>query len=294
MRIDEHGVNLESKNLSLQYSKISNSYKKYRTPEKIEIVITEKRPQIDEKTLQKIKIIKTMLEKLTGRRIKIYLPSSTYEVVINKQSGQDIVEFKSEQTNLDIRYFNFSANGYVKTKDGRVVNFSLGLKELSLSYSYQKIAGKLVDPLVLNLSNNGGSKTVEMDLNFDNEKEKFYIGGGLGFLVYDKNNNGRVDDASELFGPTTGDGFQELSNLDSDLDHWIDEDDLEFAKLKIWTVNEKGEEKLVGLLDMNVGAIFLGSVTTPFDYNDYIVKNTGIYLTENGGVGTVRQIDMKV
>ncbi|PHJ13336.1 hypothetical protein IM41_06115, partial [Fervidobacterium sp. SC_NGM5_G05] len=140
----------------------------------------------------------------------------------------------------------------------------------------------------------GNEKIVELDLNFDGEKDKFYIGGGIGLLVYDKNNNGKVDDATELLGPISGDGFSELSKLDSDKDNWIDEDDLEFLKLKIWTTDENGKEKLIGLLDLNVGAIFLGNVTTPFDYENYVVRSTGIYLTEDGQVGTVRQIDLKV
>lgn len=295
MRIAEYEAKLEATNFSLNYSKVSSSFRKYRTPDKIEIVINEKKPQIDDKTLQKIKIIKAMLEKLTGKKIKIYLPGSSYEIQINKQAGQDVVEFENEEENLDIQYSNFSALGSVKTKDGRTIDFSIELKEFQLSYSYQKTSGKVVDPLVIDLkSKTGNEKIVELDLNFDGEKDKFYIGGGIGLLVYDKNNNGKVDDATELLGPISGDGFSELSKLDSDKDNWIDEDDLEVLKLKIWTTDENGKEKLIGLLDLNVGAIFLGNVTTPFDYENYVVRSTGIYLTEDGQVGTVRQIDLKV
>ena len=295
MRIDEYNVNMESESLSLKYSKVSTTFKKYRTPDKLEIVITEKQPQIDEKSLQKIKILKAMLEKLTGKKIKLFIPGPTYEAQINYQKGQDVVEFNSEEENLNIQYSNFSAQGYVKTKDGRTIEFSAQLKEFQLSYSYQKFSGKVVDPIVLDLKNASSTeKAVELDLNFDGKLDKFYIGGGIGFLVHDKNGNGKVDDARELFGPVSGNGFQELKKLDSDGDNWIDEDDLEFLKLKIWTVDENGKEKLIGLIDLNVGAIFLGNVTTPFDYENYVVRNTGIYLTENGLPGTVRQIDVKV
>lgn len=312
MRIDEYSVNLESHNFSLNYSKISSSFKKFRTPDKIEITVIEKRPEIDDKTLQKIKIIKMLLEKLTGKKLKIFIPKGTYEVQVNYTKGQDVVEFEKEEENLNVQYSNFSAQGFVKTKDGRSIEFSVTFKSVQFSYSYEKISGKTVDPLVIDLRRNGNAeslvdnlvtninnnnrlrKMVELDLNFDGEREKFYLTNDFGFLVYDKNNNGRVDDATELFGPKTNNGFAELSKLDSDNDNWIDEDDLEFLKLKIWTVDENGQEKLVGLLDLNVGAIFLGNVTTPFDYKDYVVRNSGIYIREDGGIGVIRQIDVKV
>ncbi|MFN3691676.1 MAG: hypothetical protein ACK4R7_02180 [Fervidobacterium sp.] len=314
MRIDEYSVNLESHNFSLNYSKISSSFRKFRTPDRIEITITEKRPEIDDKTLQKIKIIKMLLEKLTGKKLKIFIPKDTYEIQVNYTKGQDVIEFEKEEENLNVKYSNFSAQGFVKTKDGRTIEFSVAFKNVQLSYSYEKISGKTVDPLVIDLRRNGIAenlvdnlitdittnnndslrKVVELDLNFDGKREKFYLTNDFGFLVYDKNSNGRVDDATELFGPKTNNGFAELSKLDSDHDNWIDEDDLEFLKLKIWTVGENGREKLVGLLDLNVGAIFLGNVTTPFDYKDYVVRNSGIYLREDGGVGIIRQIDVKV
>ncbi|MEN3041941.1 MAG: hypothetical protein ABDH59_01335 [Fervidobacterium sp.] len=295
MRIDEYNLTMESENTIFKYSKISSTFRKYKTPDKIEIIVSEKKPQIDEKTLQKLKVLIAMLEKLTGRKLKIYLPEAEYEVQISHQKGQDVIEFESEQESLDVQYLNFSSQGFVKTKDGRLIDFSVQLKEFQLSYYYLRSSGKVVDPLVLELKGGHSElKTVEIDLNFDGELDKFYIGGNLGFLVYDKNGNGKVDSARELFGPSTGDGFKELALLDGDGDNWIDEDDLEFLKLKIWTLDENGREKLVGLLDLKVGAIFLGNVTTPFEYEDYVVRKTGVYLTEDGLAGTIRQIDVKV
>ena len=295
MKIDDYKVELSSENLSINYSKLSQQIRRYKTPDTLEITVTEKKPEIDEKTLQKIKILVAMIEKLTGRKIKLYLPSSTYDVEVNQKKGQEVVEFTNEQENLDVQQSNFTAQGYVKTKDGREINFSANFEQFKLEYSYSKTSGKTTDPLVLKLGNNSSEKKLaEMDLNFDGQNEKFYIGGENGFLVYDKNNNGYVDDAKELFGPQTNDGFSELSKFDSDKNNWIDENDLEFLKLKIWTTNEQGKEKLVGLLDLNVGAIFLGNVSTPFDYEDHMVRSSGVYLSEDGTVGTIRQIDIKV
>lgn len=295
MRIEEYNVALSSENLSLNYVRNSSTVRKYKIPATVEITVYEKSPMIDEKTLNKIKILKMMLEKLTGKKLKIYLPGTQYEISVNKKDAQEVVEFENETESLNLQYSNFSATGQVKTKDGRTIDFSIQASLFQMTYSYEKVSGKVVDPLALDLkSPTGKEQVVEIDLNFDGKLEKFYIGNGRGLLVYDKNGNGKVDDARELLGPVTGDGFSELGKLDSDGDNWIDEDDVEFLKLKIWTTDENGRQKLVGLLDLNVGAIFLGSVTTPFDYYDTIIRRTGIYLTENGSVGTVRQVDFKV
>jgi len=296
VRVGEYKVNLASDNLAFNYSKVSQEIRKYRTPDKIEITVTEKKPEIDQKTLQKIKILMAMIEKLTGKKLKLYLPGSTYDIELNYQKGEETIEFTNEQVDLDLQHSSFSAEGFVKTKDGKQIDFSAKFEQLSLNYSYSKTSGKMVDPLVLEIDNRkvGPEKLVQLDLNFDGQDEKFYIGGRNGFLVYDKNSNGQVDDASELLGPRTNDGFSELSQLDSDGNNWIDEDDIEFLKLKIWTVDECGKEKLVGLLDLNVGAIFLGNVSTPFDYEQYMVRTSGIYLSEDGTVGRIKQIDIKV
>ncbi|MEJ5258144.1 MAG: hypothetical protein WHS64_07855 [Fervidobacterium sp.] len=296
MRIDDYNVELSSENLAINYSKFSSKIRKYHVPEKVVIEISEKKPQIDDKHLQKIKLLKIMLEKLTGKKLKIYIPDDKqYEISIRKEGGQDIVEYENEEEYLNVQYSNFSAKGQVKTKDGRLIDFSIQTKLFQLSYSYTKTSGRVVDPLAIDLKDKTGSqKIVELDLNFDGTREKFFLGRGVGLLVYDKNGNGVVDNAAELFGPVTNEGFSELSQLDTDKDNWIDEDDLEFLKIKIWTIDENGREQVVGLLDLNVGAIFLGSVSTPFDYADSVQKSTGIYLSEDGNVGTVRQIDFKV
>jgi len=295
MRIEEYNVNMTSANLSVNYLRQSTRMRTYRAKPSIEITVTEKQPEIDEKTMYKIKILKLMIEKLTGKKLKIYLPGPQYEISVKKQDGMDLTEYENETESLQIQSTNFSANGYVKTKDGRTIDFSINVSSFQLSYSLTKNSGVSVDPIALDLTEpTVKEQIVELDLNFDGKLDKFYIGGGRGLLVYDKNRNGKVDDATELFGPMTGDGFSELAKLDTDGDMWIDEDDEKFLNLKIWTVDENGRQKLVGLLDMNVGAIFLGSVTTPFDYYDSVLRKSGIYLTEDGTVGTVKQIDFKV
>lgn len=56
---------------------------------------------------------------------------------------------------------------------------------------------------------------------------------GSGFLALDRNQNGVVDDGSELFGTQSGDGFAHLALYDQDSNGWIDANDPVFDKLRI-------------------------------------------------------------
>ncbi len=289
MKISDYSVELEGASLNYQKTKVSYSSTTRKIPV-YEIVgnSSKKELELSEKDKMKIRIIQMMLEKLFGKKLKIkFIDDSEQEETQNlklKKTGERTIEdYTVEFESSHLQYASFKGSGTVKTQDGRTINFNVEFKELSLSYTHIKTSGTYQDPLLLSQLKNSKEKgkIVEIDINLDGVKDKFYISPGEGLLVLDKNGNGRANDGTELFGPSTGDGFRELAMYDSDGNGWIDENDLIFTKLKIWTVNERGEEKLVGLLDFNVGAIFLGRVSTPFDYGDKKLLSSGIYLGED-------------
>jgi hypothetical protein len=55
-----------------------------------------------------------------------------------------------------------------------------------------------------------------------------------GFLAYDKNNNGTIDNIGELFGNATTDGFVVLDGYDSNNDNKITSADTIFKQLRVW------------------------------------------------------------
>lgn len=203
---------------------------------------------------------------------------------------------------------SFSTAGIVKTADGRKISFGLNLKmsrSFTEYYEERHDIGvlKCTDPLVINLNGNIAGlsdQTFFFDLDGDGEKEEISsLQSGSGYLALDLNEDGVINDGGELFGTKTGNGFADLAKYDQDGDGWIDEDDEVWNKLLIWTKDENGKDKLYHLSEAGVGAICLQNASTEFSLNSVkdnhtngVIRNTGIFLYENGGVGTVQHLDL--
>ncbi len=203
---------------------------------------------------------------------------------------------------------SFSATGIVKTADGREINFGVDL-EMSRGFAGSFLESSaeevvLTDPLVINLEAGTASVSDQkffFDLDADGKKEEISsLGQGSGFLAYDQNGDGNINDGSELFGTKSGDGFADLAKYDEDGNGWIDENDQIFKELKVWTKDAEGNDKLVDLKAADVGAIYLGSANTQFHLNDAgnktngVIQKTGVFLRESGSVGTVQHLDLAV
>jgi hypothetical protein len=139
------------------------------------------------------------------------------------------------------------------------------------------------------------------DLDADGTRDHIaFLKPGSGFLALDRNFDGRINDGRELFGPQTGSGFGELSRFDTDGNRFIDENDAVFDKLRVWTKDGKGEDHLFTLREKGIGAIFLGRVSSQFALRDTAqtllgqLRSTGLFIKEEGGAGTVQQLDIVV
>ena len=139
------------------------------------------------------------------------------------------------------------------------------------------------------------------DIDADGRLDQIaFVGEGSGLLALDRNRDGRINDGSELFGAISGDGFGELAGYDQDRNGWIDEADSIYDRLRVWTRDGAGEERLMALGKAGVGAIYLGNLSTPFQLKDEEnellgqVRSSGLYLEESGAAGTIQQIDLVV
>ena len=201
----------------------------------------------------------------------------------------------------------FSTKGKVVTEDGREMDFNL---DLSMSRTFTEYYERNVstfktftDPLVINIDAPIAKMSdvkISFDLDCDGEAEEISaLSDASGYLALDANGDGIINDGSELFGTSSGDGFADLAEYDSDGNGWIDEADEIFDRLVIAYIKEDGTQELVRLKDKDVGAIYTGSATTQFSLNDPAtneerarIRQTGIFLYESGMMGTVQHLDL--
>ncbi|MBE5915903.1 MAG: hypothetical protein E7273_03580 [Pseudobutyrivibrio ruminis] len=212
-------------------------------------------------------------------------------------------------THLEYENMAFQSTGTVQTADGRTLNFNVEVElGRSLSQKIDSLSAEtytrvLTDPLVINMDTNATSisdQKFKFDIDSDGDEEEIsFAGNGSGFLALDKNEDGKIGDGSELFGTKSGDGFKDLAEYDEDKNGWIDENDSVYNKLKVWTKDSEGNDKLLNLKEADVGAIYLGNVNTEYNYKDMagetdaVLRKTGIYLKEStGAAGTVAHVDL--
>ncbi|NLO37879.1 MAG: hypothetical protein GX115_00100 [Ruminiclostridium sp.] len=273
---------------------------------------------LSDKDREKLQLITDLIYALTGKRIKFFIPkdlkrlptaeySQNLRPVANQQQGWGI-SYQFSQTVQEQEHMSFQTRGKIQTEDGREIQLNLKLNMSRSFVSHTNFSFKAgdaaIDPLVINLKGSGaslGSKSYEFDLDADGKKDRIaFTNGGSGFLALDKNKNGVVDNGKELFGPSMGNGFAELALYDMDQNGWIDENDDIYKDLSIWMREDGGEPKLVALGLAGVGAIYLGNVETQFSLKDSAnnslgqIRQSGIFLFENGTAGTIQHVDLVI
>lgn len=214
------------------------------------------------------------------------------------------LRYELQQISVEREQTAFACSGEVTTADGRTldVQVALSMERVSAEASEVQLragdAARAVDPLVLNLSGAAASLagTTAFDLDADGDEEQIArLAAGSAYLAMDRNGNGVIDSGRELFGPSTGSGFGELAALDEDRSGWVDEGDRAFSELLLWNPTTGS---LASLADAGVGALSTASAATPFELRasggrlQGQVARTGVYLTEEGGAGTIQHVDL--
>lgn len=269
----------------------------------------------------KLQAMRLILEALTGRKIRISRFETTAPSAPAAPEGEgaagaegpprqgwgleyDLHERFSEEETLI-----FSAAGQIRTTDGRHIEFRLDMamhRQFVQETGIRIRAGDalLVDPLVINFGVPAaelGDMKFSFDLTGDGTTEEIsFVGAGSGFLALDRNNDSVINNGLELFGPASGNGFAELALLDADNNGWLDDNDPLFASLRIWMKDAAGNDSLLSLKEKNIGALFLHPAQTPFSLktaeNTLLgkVRESSIFLTEDGKAGTIQEIDLAI
>jgi hypothetical protein len=265
-------------------------------------------PEIDGHQDPRLTLIRFLLSRMTGRDVEVFNAKQMSQASAGSGYG---VEYDRHESYTEAEQMSFSAKGTIHTADGKSIDFTLSMSMERYYHTESDVsirlgdARKTCDPLVINFSGNAAQLSEQrfyFDLNTDGKASEQinFLGSGSGFLAFDRNGDGTINNGSELFGAKTGNGFAELAALDGDNNGWIDENDEAFAHLSIWIKDSAGSDVLRSLKDMGVGAISLAHVSSPFsikgENNDLLgqVRASGVYLKENGGVGSLQQIDLTV
>ena len=275
----------------------------------------------------RLKLLRAMIALLTGKDVNIldlsdYVgdatpatpPQQSAATTTNTntapQSAGYGVEYERHESYSESEQTSFSATGIVRTSDGKEIRFDLSL---SLSRSYQVESSTSLrlgdarqkrDPLIVNFAGTAAQLTSQrfrFDLDADGKGENInFATGGSGFLAIDRNGDGKIGDGSELFGASSGNGFAELAQFDSDHNGWIDENDSAYAQLRVWSKDEAGNDRIVSLKQADVGAINVTGVDSPFSFKDgnndlqAQVRASSVFLSDSGRAGSVQQVDLTV
>jgi len=271
----------------------------------------------------KISMLKLLVEYMTGKKIDLIEPgeiqASDLNITEQPAAPEQAAPASTERTGFGLVYdyyeshyegefSSFSATANIQTQDGQQINVQIDLNMSREWFTEQSLnirAGDaLKDPLVLNFNGNAAELTetkFSFDLDTDGHEEQIsFVGPGSGFLALDKNSDNVINNGSELFGPTTNRGFNELATYDLDGNNWIDENDDIYSQLRIWSKDATGNDRLMALGQRNIGAIYLGHIKTPFQINNQNneqlgqTRSSGLFLNENGSAGTVQQLDLVV
>jgi hypothetical protein len=269
-----------------------------------------------------LQLIKFMVEMMTGEPVKSVsarqmrhldappptIAPTTATPAPARRAGFGI-EYEYHAVHEEFEQTRVSAEGKVKTADGKEISFRV---ELSMARSHREEtsvsfrAGDAVrkDPLVLNFNGTAAQlsdRRLSFDLDGNGRTENLaMLAGGSGYLAIDRNGNGKIDSGLELFGPATNSGFGKLAALDSDGNRWIDDNDSAFGALRIWTPDAQGNGMLETLAQRKVGALAVDHVASPFELrgagngNLGAISASGIYLTEDGRAGSVQEVLLTV
>lgn len=276
-----------------------------------------------------VNLLRSLFERLTGRKFQIMDPAAFTSVSRGAENVAPAVQAEGEgvepvaetkggesagyglaydyhESHYEYEKTEVAASGIITTADGQQIDFSMSLSMSREFYREQHISLRagdaLKDPLVVNFGGRAAELTQRdfaFDIDADGHKDQIsFVDPSSGFLALDKNEDGIINDGSELFGAASGDGFADLMAYDSDGNNWIDENDTIFDKLRIWSKNSDGVDQLVALGKVGVGALYLSHIESAFAIKDTEnnllgqVRETGLAVMESGQVVSMQQVDL--
>jgi hypothetical protein len=208
------------------------------------------------------------------------------------------------------KYVISYANGEMvlnPTKKKGEVDARAGALTASSLLTFKNKTIGMLSPIILDLDGDG----VEMlsikkakaafDMNGDGVTDDTgWAGKGDGFLVIDRNNDGKITDASELsFAAENKDArsdLEALAALDNNNDGVLNKDDARFAELKVWVdangngVTDAGELKTLAEHGITEIGLRAQNREGSAGIGDNVLLSTATFKRDNGSTGTVGNV----
>lgn len=208
------------------------------------------------------------------------------------------------------KYRLSTANGQLFVRyrnDSAVLDERAGLVGPATVLKFKNKTYGLLSPIILDLDGDGvemrsiKKAKASFDMNGDGVADNTgWVGKGDGFLVIDRNGDGRITTASELSflteKPNAKSDLDALGALDSNRDGKIDSSDARFGELKIWVdrdgdgVTDDGELK--SLADHGVASISLAGRATEQEakIGSNMVVATSTFTRADGSTGSLADV----
>ena len=227
---------------------------------------------------------------IEGCKVAIYIDGTRTE-------AQVITQVDIDNGYVDVEMSEFTSVGSYEVTTS-ILNL-LGLSG-SKTDSITLVIDSTSTPLILDLDGDGVETISKeegtlFDIDADGDKDKTgWVGADDGLLVRDINNDGIINDASELFGEYTikedgskaKDGFDALSELDSNNDGVINQEDDAFDELQVWKdLNSDGitnDGELISLAEANIKEISLENEVDDTIDNGNTIGLKGTYTNSDG------------
>lgn len=238
---------------------------------------------VDDSPLQtldsKTDLLKQMVEMLTGRKIDVLNVSemdieseqssqvtqseSLVETTLTGRRGLkgSSQEYQFHESVYEKQTLDIEAKGTIITADGQKFDFDLDL-EMSREYSSEtdiQIASSKLSHKQPLLFNYGGQASelsdFVFDFHLDLEVENKLPGLGRGYLVLDKNHDGKLDNENSLF--SEGSPQSSISSLGDDESQTLD-------SLQILSYDFKLNFQMQSLSSIKIGALYNKVMESPF------------------------------
>ena len=257
---------------------------------------------------ESIGTVKRILEQLSSGKLLSWLDGTAFDKIQAQQQQLEAEtapsQVPAERTIMESNYrsqaVEASFAGAVQLEDGSSQSFafSFSLQESYTSFSIRQEA-VLQDPLIVSTTGQsfqwtGASQAFDFFSN-GGSAELPTLANGQYYLSYDRNQDGQISQGKELFGPSSGQGFTELAALDEDKDGFVDSSDSAWQQLRLWRPGETP----TSLSTAGIGALSAQSVATSFGLYDgdallARIARSGIFLSEQGKVGLLQQVDLNI